>query len=325
MKSDRTFLDKFDHHLKKINDELAGTLNSPIPLIKEIGRHSLLGGGKRIRPLLFVLSSQLCGYRADDVYRLATMFEYIHSGSLLHDDVLDNADTRRKKPSARQVWGNPASVLGGDFFYLKAVETAIAVDNMRLLRALNDSTSRMVEGQFLELANTHNWHMSKDEYLAIIISKTAVLMSVACASGAIIAGADGEAEDHLDAFGLNSGIAFQLIDDVLDYTSCEEEFGKPVGKDLKEGKITLPLIYALSDLEGAETERLENKFRSQKASEKDYEELISMVRKNGAIARIRSEARDYASKASEFLDFFPPSPAKEDLMALNRYVVERSF
>lgn len=325
MKSDHTFLDHFDHHFNKINDELGGILKSPVHLIKDIGRHSLMGGGKRIRPLLFVLSSHVCGYEAEDVYRFSTIFEYIHTGSLLHDDVLDNADFRRKKPSARHVWGNLASVLGGDFFYLKAVGKAISLDNIELLRVLNDSTTRMVEGQFLELSHTHDWHLSRDEYLRIIISKTAVLMSAACTCGGIVAGAEKDAVDHLDGFGLNLGIAFQLIDDLLDYTSTEEEFGKPVGKDLKEGKITLPLIYALSELGNPEIDRLEELFKSDQASDDDYRELIDLVRRNGAVERIRSEAKDYVDRAARFLDLFSPSPAREDLLALNAYVVERSF
>lgn len=325
MKSDRTFLDQYDNHFSRINTELDRIIDGHAPLIKEIGRHSLLGGGKRIRPLLFVLSCQLCGYRKEDVYQLATIFECIHTGSLLHDDVLDNAETRRKRPSARHLWGNLASILGGDFFYLKAVGIAVALDNIRFLRILNDSTITMVEGQFLELANTHNWNMTKDAYMSVIISKTAVLMSAACASGAVLAGADQEIVDRLDAFGLNLGIAFQLIDDVLDYTSCEEEFGKPVGKDIREGKITLPLIYALSNLEEVEIDRLKELFRNQAANEEDYNSLIDTVRRNGAIERIHSEARGYVEKAAGLLESFPASPAREDLMALNSYIVERNF
>ena len=319
------FLDRFEHHFNLINDELEKCLNSSLDIVNEIGDHSLLGQGKRLRPLLFVLSGELCGHEAEDMYRLSTIFECVHTGSLLHDDVLDNAKTRRKRPAAREVWGNQASVLGGDFFYSKAIETALLSEKAQILKVLNRTSLQMVEGQFLELSNSHNWHLAKKDYMSIIISKTAVLMSAACACGAIAAGADRAAVDRLNGFGLNLGIAFQLIDDVLDYTSCEEEFGKPVGKDLKEGKITLPLIYALSGVEKAEIQKLEDLFKNHEALAGDYDKVVAMVRKGKTIERIRLEAKEYVAKAARFLDFFPSLPVKEDLLALNEYVVERRF
>lgn len=325
MGSDRTFLDQFNHHFEKINDELGRNLNSYIALIKDIGQHSLLGEGKRLRPLLYVLSCKLCGYKGRDVYRFSTIFEYVHTASLLHDDVLDNAETRRKKPTARNIWGNSAAVLGGDFLYSRAAAIALDLNNMQLSKVLNDTSARMVEGQFMELENTHNWYIKKDEYLDIISAKTAVLMSAACRCGAIIAGAEKRAVDHLSEFGLNLGIAFQLIDDILDYTSCEEDFGKPVGKDLREGKITLPLIYTLSDLERAEIDRLEYLFSNHKADDDDYKKLITKVRNSGIIERIRSDAKGYVDKAISFLSFFPRSSIKENLVALGEYMIKRSF
>ena len=325
MNLDRVFFDRFEHHFNRINDELQKCHNSSLDIVNEIGGHSLLGQGKRLRPLLFILSGNLCGYEAEDVYRLSTIFECIHTGSLLHDDVLANAETRRKKPAAREVWGNQASVLGGDFLYSKAIETALSSENSQILNVLNRISLQMVEGQFLELNNTNNWHLDKKDYMSIIISKTAVLMSAACACGAIAAGVDHAAVDQLNGFGLNLGIAFQLMDDVLDYTSCEEEFGKPVGKDLMEGKITLPLIYALSGVDKSEIQRLENLFTKRKALPGDYAEVIDMVRKGKAIDRIRSEAKEYVVKAARFLDFFPALAVKEDLLALNEYIVERRF
>jgi len=325
MDSDHTFLDRFEDHFKLINDELEKCLSSSLDIINDIGDHSLLGQGKRLRPLLFVLSGKLCGYEAGDVYRLSSMFECIHTGSLLHDDVLDNAAIRRKKPSAREVWGNQASVLGGDFLYSKAIEIAIAAGNLNLLVFLNRMSLQMVEGQFLELKNTDNWHLDRNEYLSIITSKTAVLMSAACACGAIMTEAGNAAVDRLSGFGLNLGIAFQLIDDVLDYTSCEEAFGKPVGKDLKEGKITLPLIYTLSELEKTEVHRLEDLFKKREATPRDHEEVISMVRNSKAIERIRAEAVDFVARGARFLDTFPALPVKKDLLALNEYIVNRNF
>ena len=325
MDSNRIFLDQFDPHFKRINEELSKSLSSRVSLIQDIGKHSLLGEGKRLRPLLFVLSSQLCGYQGDDVYLISTTFEYVHTASLLHDDVIDNADVRRNKPSASHVWGNSAAVLTGDYLSLKASAIALSTNNMEFFNVAVDTATRMTEGQALELVHTHNWNISKDDYMEIITSKTGALMSAACSCGAIIAGAEKETVDHLSQFGLNLGIAFQLMDDVLDYTSSKEAFGKPVGKDLREGKITLPLIYTLSNLEKGEIKGLEDLFKNHKAEEKDYNRIIAMVRNNGAIDRIRSEAKDYVDKAAGFLDFFPGSTFKEDLTGLNAYMVKRRY
>lgn len=317
------FLDHFSPHLKEIDDALNQSLGTRVPVVADIVRYSLLGAGKRIRPLLFVLSSHLCGYKGEDVYRLSTLFEYVHAASLVHDDVLDNADLRRRKPSVRQVWGNAAAVLGGDFLYSAASAIAVECRNLELIRLLSDLLKRMVEGQFLELEHTHNWKISKAEYMEIITAKTAALMRAACNSGAMVAGADDKTVQHLGDFGSNLGIAFQLMDDLLDYTSSEEVFGKPVGKDLKEGKITLPLVYFVSELERAEVERLAELFKSQKASDQDYQDLVRRVRVNGAIERVRSEASEYVARAGELLKLFPDSPVKQGLLELGGYILTR--
>jgi octaprenyl-diphosphate synthase len=317
------FLDHFSPHLKEIDDALNQSLGARVPVVADIVRYSLLGAGKRIRPLLFVLSSRLCGYKGEDVYRLSTLFEYVHAASLVHDDVLDNADLRRRKPSVRQVWGNAAAVLGGDFLYSAASAIAVECRNLELIRLLSDLLKRMVEGQFLELEHTHNWKISKTEYMEIITAKTAALMRAACNSGAMVAGADEKTVQHLGDFGSNLGIAFQLMDDLLDYTSSEEVFGKPVGKDLKEGKITLPLVYFVSELERAEVERLAELFKSQKASDQDYQDLVRRVRVNGAIERVRSEASEYVARAGELLKLFPDSPVKQGLLELGGYILTR--
>ena len=319
------FLSNFQHHFEKINKELRSSIDSSVPLIKEMGEHSLLGDGKRLRPLLFMLASGLCGYRGEDVYRVSTVFEYVHTASLIHDDVLDDADIRRKKPSAKHVWGNLAAVLGGDFFYSTAAAIALETRRTKLLKLINDTTLRMIEGQVLELMHTHDWNLDKERYMDIIVAKTAELMSAACASGAIMADIDEEKVDQLAQFGLNLGIAFQLMDDILDYTSSEKTFGKPVGKDLREGKITLPLIYSLGEYDPGELESLEDLFKNQDPSRKDFEKLINRVRSSGAIEKIQAEAKGFADQADGCLDGFPDSQAKDDLKALNTYLVKRDF
>jgi octaprenyl-diphosphate synthase len=325
MGSNRNFLNQFNHHFEKINEALDQNFSTRIPLMNHIGQHSLLGEGKRLRPLLFVLASELCGYRGADVYKLSTIFEYIHTASLLHDDVLDNADLRRKKPSANHLWGSSAAVLSGDFFYSKASDMAVDFKNFQFMKMLTNTTLRMTEGQIMELENTHNWRIKKEEYMEIIISKTAILLSSTCACAAIASGAENRKINEMMAFGMDLGIAFQLVDDILDYTSCVEEFGKPVGKDLKEGKITLPLIYTLSNFESAEIQRLEEQFKNQKATEEDYEKMITIVRNDGVLEKIRSEAEEYVDKASQLISAYPETPAKHQLLSLNTYLISRHF
>ncbi|MBL7213678.1 MAG: polyprenyl synthetase family protein [Desulfobacteraceae bacterium] len=312
-------------HFEGINTELERALSSRVGLIEDIGSHSLLGHGKRLRPLLFVLSCQLCGYEGEDSYLLSTIFELIHTASLLHDDVLDNADVRRKKPSANHLWGNQAAVLEGDFLCLKSSSIALGTNNLTFLKRVIEATTQMTEGQIMELTYTHNWNTSPDEYMEIITYKTAVLLSVACACGAILSGAGPEVEDSLSRFGLNLGIAFQLIDDLLDYTSSQEEFGKPVGKDLREGKITLPLIYTVKGLQRSERERLENLFRNGHAGQEDYDDLIALVISKGGIEKIRNRAKSYVDKAALSLNFFPDSAPKKNLLELNQYIIERTY
>jgi len=325
MDPDSAIIYKYREHFAKINEELDKALSSHVALIEDIGNHILLGHGKRLRPLFFVLFCRLFHYQGEDMYRLSTIFEYIHTASLLHDDVLDNGEIRRKKPSANYVWGNHAAVLEGDFLYSKSFSIAVGSYNPSFLKRLTDTTTQMAEGQVLELIHTNDWHISKKKYMEIITAKTALLISAACSCGAIISGGDPESETRLVQFGLHMGIAFQLMDDLLDYVSSQERFGKPVGKDLREGKITLPLIYTLPRLETSERERLEGLFKSHKATDEDYRNLIELVRSSGAVDQIRHEARSYVEKAAGYLDPFPDSSAKKNLLELNRYVIDRKY
>ena len=325
MKKGKTSLAEFSLHFKEINEQLEHSLGTRVPLIRNIAEYGVLGEGKRIRPLLFVICARLCGAKQNNLYHLSTIFEYLHAASLLHDDVLDNADLRRNKPSVHQVWGNSAAILAGDFLYSKASAIAIEWDTMDALRVLTAMVSQMVEGQMIELSQTNNWHITRDQYLEIIISKTAALMSAACSCGAIVAGADQGRTEALSNYGLNLGIAFQLIDDLLDYTSCEETFGKPVGKDIREGKVTLPLIHALSRLDKKEGEKIESLFREKRATEEDYARLIALVRTQGAIEHAKAEAEKYSKKALGFLEPFPQSKEKEELIQLCAYLSGREF
>jgi octaprenyl-diphosphate synthase len=323
--SNRAFFDQFNKHFDRINEEIKRCFQTRISIIDDVGKHSLSGEGKRLRPLLFVLSCELCGYQKQDIYRLSTIFEYIHTASLLHDDVIDNAETRRNKPSASFVWGNSAAVLTGDFLSSLCSSIAIGANNLDFLRVLINTGKKMSEGQALELFHTKDWNMTKEDYMEIIISKTASLMSAACMSAGIISSLDDEKIENLSRFGLNLGIAFQLIDDLLDYTSTEDQVGKPVGKDLREGKVTLPLIYAFSNADGTKRDRIRNLFTSNQSSNEEYHDIILDVRSSDAIERVRSEAIGFTEKATDYLKVFEASSARHELLALNQFLVDRTY
>jgi octaprenyl-diphosphate synthase len=323
--SDRQFLDRFNKHFDKIDKELEESIESGVPLVKEIVGHSLLGQGKRLRPLLFVLSALMNGYDKKDIYHMSIIFEYIHCASLLHDDVIDNAETRRKKPSASNVWGNSAAVLTGDYMFSVASSIAIESKTYNLLEIINDAAARMAEGQVKELVFTGNWDTSEEEYLDIITSKTADLISAACVSGAVMAVAGDRECENLKNFGLNMGIAFQMVDDLLDYSSSEKDFGKPVGKDVREGKITLPLIYAISGMNKDEADRFKKIFINGSSDDNDYEELIAFVRESGSIEKTREKAEKYVEKAAGYLKKLPETSYRDDLIDLNQYMTGRLY
>jgi octaprenyl-diphosphate synthase len=315
----------FEGHFEQINRELNKVFHSRVPLAREIGTYALLGEGKRLRPLIFVLSCQLCGYQGEDLYSLSTVFEYIHTSSLLHDDVLDNAEIRRRKPSSNQIWGNQAAVLEGDFLFSKALSIAISANSIPFVSSLTEATMHMSEGQILELVHTNDLETDRDSYMQIITAKTAVLISAACGCGAIVSGSSSEIEASLVQFGRSVGIAFQLVDDLLDYTSSEEVFGKPVGKDLLEGKITLPLIYTLAQLEKGEENRFREFFTNRKTDNAAYEWLLGRVRSGGVLERIRKEAQGYVDDAARCLKPFPDSAVKTNLLSLIQYIIHRTY
>jgi octaprenyl-diphosphate synthase len=316
--------DVFETHLANINERLKKLLEPRLPMAEKIGKYILMGNGKRLRPLFFVLAANLCNYRGNEIYNLSTVFEYIHAASLLHDDVLDNSELRRKKPSANFTWGNHAAVLGGDFLCARAFCIATSSRNALFINKVADTLAQLVEGQLRELMNINNLNLTKEEYLNVVIDKTAVLMSAACAGGGIVSGAKDEEIKRLENFGLNLGVAFQFMDDLMDYTSSEEIFGKPVGRDLRDGKITLPLIYALADLDHSERKRLEGLFSNPQTNDEACRRLLELVRSSGAVDRVRKKAFGYVEKARDCLAGFVSSPEKTALMELNMYVIQRN-
>jgi octaprenyl-diphosphate synthase len=309
-------IDKVDHYLSE-------HLKSHVPLISEINQHILLGGGKRLRPLLFVLCARLCGRAEEKAYYLSSIYEYLHAATLLHDDVIDNAAVRRGKPAANTLWGNSASVLVGDFLLAKSFALAVDSQSLRLLEVLSRTTTQMAEGMVLELIHSHDLQVEEEAYLQILINKTAILISAACQTGAIWAGASRAEEESLGRFGLDLGIAFQMVDDLLDYTATQKEFGKPVGNDFKEGKITLPLIQTLRTCSPEEREGIKKISRKDPFLDEDFHLLLDLIIKRGGLDYARQKALEYKNRALEGLKKFPESGTRRALLDLTEFVVER--
>lgn len=316
------------HRLKadidRINHSLAANLSSHVKLINDVGNYILTSGGKRVRPLLFVLSARLCGCRDDQLADVSTIFEYLHAATLLHDDVVDAATVRRGISSANMIWGNQAVILVGDFLLAKALSIASATERMKVVEVLSRTTTMMAEGEVLQLIHTGNVNLTEADYFEVITRKTAILMSAACRIGAIMAGVDEARETALSEFGLNLGITFQLVDDLLDYTGDAQALGKPVGNDLKEGKITLPLIHALAAATGAERQRLQE-VAAAPDPEAMARDLIPAMERYGSLDHARRQAQEYNRKAQTCLEAFAASPEKDLFLEITNYLVARTF
>lgn len=314
---------QLDEDLQRIEEEINKNLQSSVPLIALVTRYIMRSGGKRLRPLLTVLAARLLNYQGNDHYGLSIVFEYLHAATLLHDDVVDNAELRRGRPSANTLWGNAAVVLVGDFLLATSFFLSVMSGNLNILRILSETTTSMAEGEVLQLINSDNLEISEEEYIEVIKRKTAILISAACQIGAILGQAEEEQEEAMRRFGLNLGIAFQLRDDFLDYAGSEEEFGKPVGKDLQEGKITLPLIHALQSSNDGDRQRLVELI----TSDRDYEQIFGKVKKAiqdyQGLDYTDKLANHHITEAKSALSIFPESPTRQSLIEIAEYVVTR--
>jgi octaprenyl-diphosphate synthase len=298
---------------------------SDVGLIGEIGRYIREGGGKRIRPALLLLACRLCGYRGPRAILLASVVEFIHTATLLHDDIIDQATTRRGRTSVNSRWGNDITVLLGDFLYTKAMSTALSQDNLRILRLLSDVTLRMIEGQLLEIERSADLHTSEAQHLDIIRRKTADLFSACMSIGAILGEVGPERERALAGYGLNLGLCFQMVDDLLDFTADEKVLGKPAANDLREGKLTLPVIFLLrrSGDSGAETVGAVLADRGFDRVSRD--QLLRLARDHGALEEARLLAGRYAAAARHDLAGFDRSPYREALEALPDFILARNY
>jgi octaprenyl-diphosphate synthase len=298
-------------------------LHSDVALINQIGHYIVNSGGKRLRPLLVLLAARACGYTADRHIDLAAVVEFIHTATLLHDDVVDGSDLRRNRDTANAVWGNEASVLVGDFLYSRAFEMMVAVERMRVMDILSHATNRIAEGEVLQLLNSHDPDTSQTRYMEVIDRKTATLFQAGARLGAVIAEGPKAVEEGLAAYGLALGIAFQLVDDALDYSTDSAELGKNVGDDLEEGKPTLPVIRAI---EVGSPEQVATLHKAIQEGGREHIGAVSAaIAATGAIAYTSKLARTYAQHAKEALAVLPPSPHREALLGLADFAVSRTY
>ncbi len=316
-------LDSFSSDFKRIEEVLEQHFASHIPFVNEISRHILFANGKRIRPLLTVCSARLCGVDADYAYDLSAVPEYLHAASLLHDDVVDAGEMRRGVPPAYKVWGNSAAVLVGDYLYAKAIGLASQFGNVKIAEEIANTVGLMAEGEIIQLLHAKRPSFDEKTYSDIIYRKTAALISTSCRIGALLAKAPKEQEEAVSTYGLNLGNAFQLIDDVLDYTADESELGKAIGTDLAEGKLTLPIVIAVKEADEKDSKRLLSIMGAGHPSDEDMKWVKDLLTSTGAIEYSRNKARDLVQAACDSLDVFEPSETRELLKALALFVLER--
>lgn len=312
-----------EKELQAIEAEMTRNLMSEIVMIPTVSKYLISSGGKRFRPMLLVLCAKLCGYYGPRAVPLAGTIEFIHTASLLHDDVVDRAFMRRGLASANSVWGDGASVLVGDFLFTKAFWLITQDGDLRILDLVSHATNRLAEGEVMQMTKMGDPAITEQDYYYVVTNKTAVLIAAACQIGGILGGASSEREKALADFGLNLGIAFQLMDDILDYISAEEELGKTIGKDLSEGKITLPLIHTLRTCSQEDKRFLVQVIRDPKGRERDLKDVLDLVRRSAGIDYTIRQAENFAEKATSALDGFPARPEKDALLTLAQYTIQR--
>jgi len=320
-----TILEWLGDDLEKVDQEFRKNLRSDVPIISTIGEHLLLSGGKRFRPTLLLLSAKLCGYFGHHHISMASLIEFIHTATLLHDDVVDRAELRRGSVSANSIWGNEACVLVGDFLFTKCFSLMVETGNMKILRSISRATTLMAEGELEELIKTNDLSLTEESYLSIIARKTAALISATAQIGALLGNVPEEKERALSQFGIDAGIAFQLIDDNLDYTSKEEEFGKKIGIDLQDGKITLPLIFTLNHCSKEERALIRETVESQPITKDAFFQVVKIIERYHGVQYTWEKAKEYIERAKGHLALFQNSKEKEALQVLADYVLERKL
>ncbi|MCZ0735813.1 polyprenyl synthetase family protein [Phreatobacter sp. AB_2022a] len=311
--------------MERVNAMILSRTGSDVTMIPEVANHLISSGGKRLRPMLTLATAALSGYRGDGHIRLAASVEFMHTATLLHDDVVDESDMRRGKPAARMVWGNEASVLVGDFLLGQAFKMMVEVGSLRALDILSTAAAVIAEGEVMQLAAAKNTATTEDEYLAVVSAKTAELFAAACEVGPVIAERPKAEQAAARAYGMNLGIAFQLVDDALDYGGKSQKLGKNVGDDFREGKITLPVVLAFR--RGPEDERAfwRRTLVEGEIADGDLETAIGLMTKHGALADTVERARHYGDKANDALALFPDGAMKHALMEAVAFCIARAY
>ncbi|MFA6223802.1 MAG: polyprenyl synthetase family protein [Desulfomonilaceae bacterium] len=318
-------LESIQSTMDQLEDQLIQQLRSRVPVAFEIGAHIMNSGGKRIRPQLTVIAARMGGYTGIHAVTLSGAIECIHTATLLHDDVVDSADTRRGRPAANTLWSNEMCVLGGDFILAKAFTALTSIQNLRILEIVSRTTERLSEGELFQMMNIGNMDFSEKDYLQVITDKTAVLMEAACRGGSILGGLDSEKEEALARFGFNLGIAFQMTDDVIDYRSEKETMGKNPGKDLEEGKLTLPLIASLRGANPEEKAAVKEMIHGKTVTNEDLAWVRKFLDRRGGLTETLSRSRDYLNAAVESLAIFPDSEEKRALIKLSDRILHRTY
>ncbi|MCB1776566.1 MAG: octaprenyl diphosphate synthase [Candidatus Competibacteraceae bacterium] len=309
--------------LQAVNQLIRRELHSDVVLINQIAGYIIDSGGKRLRPVAVLLAARACGYTGNQHIAAAAIVEFIHTATLLHDDVVDESDLRRGRETANAIWGNQASVLVGDFLYSRAFQMMVTIGSMRLMEIMADTTNTIAEGEVMQLLNCHDPDTTEERYLQVIHCKTAKLFEAAAQLGAVLAGRPQEEELALGRYGLHLGTAFQLIDDALDYSASSAELGKSIGDDLAEGKPTLPLIHAMRY--GSPEERKIIREVIEQGGLDRLESIMQAIESTGALDYTASLAVSEAEQASAHLDLLPGSPAKDALIELAKFAVKRRY
>jgi octaprenyl-diphosphate synthase len=309
--------------LVKVEELFEEQVRSDVGLLAEMGRYIQQGGGKRIRPALLLLGSRLCGYRGERAILLASVVEFIHTATLLHDDIIDEATVRRGRRSVNSRWGNDITVLLGDFLYTKSMAMALSQDNLPILRLLSEVTLRMIEGEILEIERNGNLDVTEADHLDIIRRKTADLFAACLRIGAILGAVGEEKERAVASYGANLGICFQMVDDLLDFTAEEKTLGKPVANDLREGKVTLPMIFLLRKAGRPGIEKVGTVLADRGFGRVSREEIVRLAREHGALDEARALAETYAEAARRDLSGFERSPYREALEVLPDFILAR--
>jgi octaprenyl-diphosphate synthase len=312
-----------EEDLARVEEIFEAQFRSDVGLVGEIGRYIREGGGKRIRPALLLLACRLCGYRGERAITLASVVEFIHTATLLHDDIIDEATVRRGRRSVNSRWGNDITVLLGDYLYTKSMAMALSQDNLRILRLLSEVTLRMIEGEILEIERNGDLEVRVEDHMDIMRRKTADLFSACMRIGAILGDVGEERERALHSYGMNLGLCFQMVDDLLDFTAEEATLGKPVANDLREGKLTLPMIFLLRRAGTAAAPKLRAVLEDRGFDRVPQEEIVRLAREHGALEEAREMASLYAEKARRDLQAFDRSPYREALEALPDFILSR--